>query len=158
MNWTPCKSPHSLFSITCVSRTRSYLYLSSSLERISSWGYPTISDLVIMFHVLHLRQASHRSEEKPDFLMKNFIFLDITPYSPLKKNERFWGTRLLHLQGRGISQASFFCSLPALDEMTLNGFLRVLRFLLPILIVPTAPPWLIILPPDAIYSRCWQNR
>jgi hypothetical protein len=38
--------------------------------------------------------------------MKNPIFWDITPYSPLKVNRRFGGTDYLHSQGRRISQAS----------------------------------------------------
>jgi hypothetical protein len=33
------------------------------------------------------------------------IFWDITPYSPMKVNQRFGRTRRLHLQGRRISQA-----------------------------------------------------
>jgi hypothetical protein len=35
-------------------------------------------------------------------LLKSTIFWDITPYSPLKVNRRFWGTYRLHLQGRRI--------------------------------------------------------
>jgi hypothetical protein len=37
--------------------------------------------------------------------LKNRIFCDITPCSPLKVNRRFKGTCRLHLQGRRISQA-----------------------------------------------------
>jgi hypothetical protein len=38
-------------------------------------------------------------------VMKNTIFMDITPCSPLKVNRRFGGTYRLHLQGRRISRA-----------------------------------------------------
>jgi hypothetical protein len=38
-------------------------------------------------------------------VMKNFVFWDITPYSPLKFNRRFEGTCRLHFQGQRISQA-----------------------------------------------------
>jgi hypothetical protein len=37
--------------------------------------------------------------------MKSSIFWDITPYSPLKVNQRFGGTCRLHLQDRRISLA-----------------------------------------------------
>jgi hypothetical protein len=37
--------------------------------------------------------------------LKNTIFWDITPRSPLKVNRRFGGTYRLHLQGRRISRA-----------------------------------------------------
>jgi hypothetical protein len=36
--------------------------------------------------------------------MKNSIFRDITPCSPLKVNRRFGGTCRLHLHGRRINQ------------------------------------------------------
>jgi hypothetical protein len=38
-------------------------------------------------------------------VMKSSVFWDITPFSPLKVNRRFGGTRRLHVQGRRISQA-----------------------------------------------------
>jgi hypothetical protein len=38
-------------------------------------------------------------------VMKNILFWDITPCSPLKVNPLFGGTYRLHLQGRRISQA-----------------------------------------------------
>jgi hypothetical protein len=37
-------------------------------------------------------------------VMKSSISWDITPWSPLKVNLRFWGTRSLHLEGLRISQ------------------------------------------------------
>jgi hypothetical protein len=44
-------------------------------------------------------------------VMKNSIFWDITPCSPLRVNRRFGGTHRLHLQGRRISWARNQCEM-----------------------------------------------
>jgi hypothetical protein len=42
---------------------------------------------------------------KVQISVKSSVFLDITPCSPLRINQRFGGICRLHLQGRSISQA-----------------------------------------------------
>jgi hypothetical protein len=46
-----------------------------------------------------------RVEALTAVVLKSFIFLDITPCSPMKVNQRFGGTCRFHIQGQRISQA-----------------------------------------------------
>jgi hypothetical protein len=56
-------------------------------------------------------------EVLPAVVMKNSIFWDITPYSPLKGNRRFGGTCRLHLHGRRIILVSSACYLLHADSL-----------------------------------------
>jgi hypothetical protein len=65
--------------------------------------------------------------------MKNTVFWDITPFSPLKVTRCFGETYRLHLQGRRISRAEFcldllwFCLTPAFKLLSCSAYSFTLK-------------------------------
>jgi hypothetical protein len=58
-------------------------------------------------------------------VMKGFVFLDITPCSPLKVNLCFGGTYRFHIQGRRISQTSNQHSLGSMTDSSHYSTLKM---------------------------------
>jgi hypothetical protein len=55
-------------------------------------------------HTVRSKHSRHPFLKHPHST-KSSLFWDIAPCSPLKVTRRFWGARLLHLQGRRINEA-----------------------------------------------------